>query len=52
MPEFPEARTVVGFRMSDAELYAVPLSRKLNYTNTFYHQEPMLNIASLFEDMV
>ncbi len=45
--DFPERPDITGMGMSDWEEYARPLSRKLNYTNTFYHQEPKLDITSI-----
>lgn len=47
LPDFPEDKSICGIGMSDWEGYAVPLSRKLNYTNTFYHMEPRLDITDI-----
>lgn len=47
LPDFPVRRDIVGVGMSDWDGYAVPLSRKLGYKNTFYHQEPKLDITSI-----
>jgi 2-polyprenyl-3-methyl-5-hydroxy-6-metoxy-1,4-benzoquinol methylase len=33
--------------MSDWDGYAIPLSHKLGYTNTYYHQEPRLDINNI-----
>jgi len=35
--------------LSDDWSYAIPLAEKLNYTNTYYHQEPKLDITSIPE---
>lgn len=42
----PERKDVVGCGMSDSENYAGHLRRIFSYTNTFYHQEPYLDICS------
>lgn len=47
-PVRPEIR-VVG--LSDWIGYAIPLAHKVNYTNTFYHQEPKLDITSIQSDV-
>jgi SAM-dependent methyltransferase len=44
LPDFPMNKGIRGLGMSDWDGYAVPLSEKLNYTNTFYHKEPRLDI--------
>jgi SAM-dependent methyltransferase len=38
-------RNVTGIGMSDWDGYAVPLAEKFNYRNTYYHQEPKLDIT-------
>lgn len=43
--EFPLRRDLVGIGLSDWLGYAVRLAGKLSYTNTFYHQEPFLDIV-------
>jgi hypothetical protein len=50
LPEFPLDKTISGLGMSDWEGYARTLARKLNYTNTFYHTEPRLDITNVPED--
>lgn len=45
LPDFPERSDIIGVGMTDSESYAVPLSRKLGYKNTYLHKEPMLDIA-------
>ena len=36
--------------LSDGQVYARPLSRKCDYTNTFYHQDPFLDITNPQDD--
>jgi SAM-dependent methyltransferase len=45
--DFPERQDLIGIGMSDWDGYANRLPEKLGYTNTFYHREPLLDIASL-----
>ena len=47
LPDFPENMNINGIGMSDWFGYANPLAKKLAYTNTFYHQEPRLDIKSI-----
>jgi SAM-dependent methyltransferase len=49
--ELPERRDLVGIGLSDSENYATRLSKKLGYTNTFFHKEPRLDIAAAPEDL-
>lgn len=44
LPDFPRDPGIIGAGMSDWDGYALPLSKKLGYTNTFYHKEPRLDI--------
>jgi SAM-dependent methyltransferase len=46
IPEFPERRNLKGVGLSDWVGYANPLAEKLDYENTFYHCEPLLDIAA------
>jgi len=46
----PERKDIVGCGMSDNENYASHLSRIFSYTNTFYHQEPYLDICAPVKD--
>lgn len=46
LPDFPVRRDVSGFGMTDWNEYAVRLAEKFQYENTFYHQEPRLDIAA------
>lgn len=45
--DFPSARHIVGVGMSDWEEYATRLAEKLGYRNTYYHQEPRLDITRM-----
>ena len=40
----PSARLLSGIGMSDAPNLAAQLERRFKYRNTFYHQEPRLDI--------
>lgn len=46
LPDFPHRPDLAGAGLSDWSGYALPLAEKLNYVNTFYHQEPHLDITS------
>ena len=48
---FPVDKSVAGLGMSDWEGYARGLAEKFDYTNTFYHQEPRLDITAIPESM-
>jgi len=48
---FPTDKTIRGAGMSDWDGYALRLAEKLDYTNTFYHAEPRLDIANIPEEM-
>ncbi len=50
--EFPIRRDIVGLGISDWEGYADGLARKFNYTNTYYHQEPKLDLRAVDEERV
>lgn len=45
LPDFPVRPDLYGWGMSDAG-YAELLSKKMKYVNTFYHQEPYLDITA------
>ncbi len=51
LPDFPERRDLFGWGMSDAG-YSSLLTEKLNYVNTFYHQEPRLDITAPLDPAV
>jgi SAM-dependent methyltransferase len=44
--EFPQRKDLVGAGMTDPDGYALGLARKFSYTNTYYHQEPRLDITA------
>ena len=44
--EFPIRRDIRGIGMSDALQYAKFLNKRLDYTNTYYHKKPMLDIMN------
>lgn len=46
LPEFPTDRGIRGVGLSDWEGYARTLANKLNYTNTYYHKDPRLDISA------
>lgn len=43
----PPRPDIVGIGMSCWDGYAIPLARRVGYTNTFYHQEPKLDITNI-----
>jgi SAM-dependent methyltransferase len=45
--DFPRRMDLVGVGMSDWESYAKILRKKMDYTNTFYDQEPRLDICDI-----
>jgi hypothetical protein len=45
--DFPRRMDLVGIGMSDWEPYAEILRKRLGYTNTFYDQEPRLDICDI-----
>jgi SAM-dependent methyltransferase len=52
IPELPRRRDLVGIGLSDSKNYAKRLSDKFNYTNTYFHQEPRLDIATAPDDFI
>ena len=40
-------RRIRGIGLSDADAYAAPLRRRFDYTNTFFHAEPRLDITDV-----
>ena len=50
LPDLPQRKEIVGIGLSDSECYAQPLAVKLDYTNTYYHAEPRLDIANVPPD--
>lgn len=49
LPEFPVLKGIRGIGMSDAPDLAERLAEKFDYTNTFYHQAPGLDVTNLNE---
>jgi SAM-dependent methyltransferase len=47
LADFPERLDITGVGMSDWHGYAERLAAKVDYTNTFYHQEPRMDITSI-----
>lgn len=45
LPDFPVRPDIVGVGISDAFALAGPLACKFRYTNTYYHQEPLLDVT-------
>ncbi len=45
MPDFPVIKGVRGIGMSDPPMLAAGFAEKFDYTNTFYHQSPHLDIT-------
>jgi SAM-dependent methyltransferase len=43
----PRSKSIRGIGMSDSEIYAKGLSKVLDYTNTFYHTEPRLDVTDV-----
>ena len=50
LPDFPRDRRICGVGMSDWKGYAIPLAKKINYTNTFYHTKPHLDIMNIEDE--
>ena len=44
--DFPASKGVVGAGLSDWSGYATRLTNKLDYTNTYYHKQPFLDIST------
>jgi len=44
LPEFPTMKAIRGIGMSDSPQLASQLAEKFDYTNTFYHQPPFLDV--------
>jgi SAM-dependent methyltransferase len=52
LPEFRADKRIAGLGISDWEGYARGLAEKFSYTNTYYHQEPRLDITAVPGSMV
>ena len=50
LKDFPEDNNIKGVGMSDWDGYANPLASKLDYTNTYFHQEPKLDVTDISKD--
>lgn len=48
--DFPTDKRLRGIGMSDWDGYATELAERLDFTNTFYHTEPRLDLTALAED--
>jgi SAM-dependent methyltransferase len=46
LAEFPELKGIRGIGMSDSQQLADALAAKLDYSNTFYHQAPRLDVTA------
>jgi SAM-dependent methyltransferase len=46
LPDFPVLKGVRGMGMSDPPELAQRLAEKFDYINTFYHQEPLLDVVN------
>ena len=51
IPRFPQRRDLRGLGLSDWEGYATWLAKKFDYTNTFLHTEPRLDITEIDESL-
>jgi SAM-dependent methyltransferase len=51
LPAFPFDKSIRGLGMSDWEGYATQLAAHFDYTNTFYHAEPRLDIADIPDEL-
>jgi hypothetical protein len=52
LSDFPIQNNLRGVGMSDWEVFAVPLSKHLGYTNTYYHQAPKLDILDIPDALI
>jgi hypothetical protein len=46
LSEFPIRKDIKGLGLTDPEGYASPVKQKFDYINTYFHQEPRLDIVS------
>ena len=51
LPDFPRRPDLRGVGLSDWDVYARGFASKLSYTNTYYHQEPLLDITRVPDSM-
>ena len=47
LPDFPSRPDIRGIGLSDWDVYARGFASSFNYTNTYYHQEPLLDITNV-----
>jgi SAM-dependent methyltransferase len=52
LPDFPHRPELIGFGLSDWEVYARGLAASLGYINTFYHTSPRLDISDIPDELV
>ena len=50
LTRLPVRKDIRGLGLSDCGAYAGPFARCFNYTNTFFHTEPRLDIGNIPED--
>ena len=50
LQDFPVRKDITGLGLSDWEPYAERLAARLDYANTFLHQEPVLDITNIPTD--
>jgi SAM-dependent methyltransferase len=49
--DFPHDKRIRGVGLSDWMGYAVPLAERLDYQNTYFHDEPRLDITQIPDEM-
>jgi SAM-dependent methyltransferase len=52
LTDFPQRRDIRGVGLSDWDEYARRLASSVSYSNTFYHQEPFLDVTNVPEEMM
>jgi SAM-dependent methyltransferase len=50
LPDFPQDSSIRGIGMTDWDGYAIPLAKRVCYTNTFLHTEPVFDVTVLPDD--
>jgi SAM-dependent methyltransferase len=51
LQDFPKLHAIRGMGFSDDERYAPALAEKFDYTNTFFHKEPRIDITEQHPDL-
>lgn len=51
LPDFPHRPDIRGIGLSDWEGYARRLASRVDYTNTYYHTEPFLDVTQVPDDL-